>query len=158
MTESILRPMAAADLTHVKAVLDATGLFPAKYLDEMAGDYLNNPDSADIWFVYEARDAPVAFGYCAPERLTEGTWNLLAIAVHPDCQNAGTGSAMMRYIEAELTRKQQRVLLVETSGLPEYERTRQFYARNAYTQEARIRDFYKAGDDKIIFWKLLSAS
>jgi RimJ/RimL family protein N-acetyltransferase len=42
---------------------------------------------------------------------------------------------------------------VETSGLPEFEATRRFYERNGYVREARIRDFYRKGEDKIVFWK-----
>jgi hypothetical protein len=41
--------------------------------------------------------------------------------------------------------------------LPTFERTRAFYAKNGYDQEARIRDFYKSGEDKIVFRKALTA-
>ena len=33
--------------------------------------------------------------------------------------------------------------------------TRAFYRRNGYDEEARIRDFYGPGEDKIVFWKAL---
>ena len=44
------------------------------------------------------------------------------------------------------------------SGLPEFERTRAFYHRCRYVEEARVRDFYAAGEDKVIFWKSLLPS
>ncbi|MEO1249198.1 MAG: GNAT family N-acetyltransferase, partial [Pseudomonadota bacterium] len=31
----------------------------------------------------------------------------------------------------------------------------EFYRRCGYVEEARIRDFWSAGDDKIVFWKAL---
>ena len=49
----------------------------------------------------------------------------------------------------------ERVLLIETSGLGSFERTRDFYRTQGYDDEARIREFYGAGDDKIIFRKAL---
>ena len=64
---------------------------------------------------------------------------------------------MMAFVENTLAMRGERVLLVETSALPEFERTRAFYRRIGYTEEARIRDFYKAGEDKVIFRKALSA-
>lgn len=44
------------------------------------------------------------------------------------------------------------------SGLDSFELTRSFYRKNGYDEEARIRDFYRAGDDKIVFRKALDAS
>jgi len=96
-----------------------------------------------------------AVAYCAPEKLTEGTWNLLLIAVHPDCHGKGIGGMLLSHVERVLLGRGQRRLLVETSGLPAYERTRRFYEKNKYETEARIRDYYQAGEDKIIFRKLL---
>ena len=61
----------------------------------------------------------------------------------------------MRYVEQKLTDRGERLLLVETSGLASFERTRQFHRKCGYHEEARIRDFYKAGDDKIIYRKVL---
>jgi ribosomal protein S18 acetylase RimI-like enzyme len=49
-------------------------------------------------------------------------------------------------------------LIVDTSSLPEFESTRNFYRKNGYTEEARIREFWKAGDDKIIYRKSLDGN
>ncbi len=56
-----------------------------------------------------------------------------------------------------MTARGGRMLLVETSGLPDFERTRAFYRKCGYEEEARIRDFYAAGDDKVVFRKVLNA-
>lgn len=87
--------------------------------------------------------------------MTDGTYNLYLIAVHKDFQGKGIGSEMMNYIENLLKSRSVRVLLVETSGLPEFERTRKFYDKCSYNKEAVIRDFYSEGEDKVVFWKKL---
>jgi len=89
--------------------------------------------------------------------MTEGTWNRYLIAVHPDVQGTGVGTAMLHHIEQLLATRGERVLLVETSGLDSFARTRQFYLKANYEQEARIRDFYQAGEDKIVFRKAMMA-
>ena len=107
-------------------------------------------------FTNEDESGVVAIAYCAPERMTEGTWNLYLIAVHPSYQGKGHGTAMVSYIEKMLAERGERLLLVETSGLPDFERTQAFYRRCGYTEEARIREFYQAGEDKIVFRKALT--
>ena len=142
------------DLPALKVVIDANQLFPSAMLDEMISDYFINENSNDYWFTYD-NDKSVAIGYCAPEKMTEGTWNLYLIAVHPDYQGLGYGTSMLNYIEQKLAKRGARILLVETSGLASFEQTRKFYQKCGYEQEAQIREFYQAGEDKIIFRKLL---
>jgi ribosomal protein S18 acetylase RimI-like enzyme len=144
------------DVAAIKPIVNAT-LFPAEMLDAMIAPYLGAPDNSDIWFVCERNGILLGVGFCEAERMTSGTWNLLAIGVEPALQSQGAGAAMMRWLEAALTQRGERVLIVETSGLPEYARTRAFYHRLGYTEEARIRDFYQNGEDKIVFWKDLQA-
>ena len=47
------------------------------------------------------------------------------------------------------------MLIVETSSTDDYQAARRFYAREGFDQEARIREFYGPGDDKVMFWKSL---
>ncbi len=154
MTLSVIREIKADDLPAIKSIIEAAELFPSELLDEMIGDYLTNDKSVEKWFTYES-GKPIAVAYCAPERMTQGTWNLYLIAVHPTHQGKGYGTSMLRYIEKELAAQGERLLLVETSGLDSYELTRQFYCKNGYDEEARIREFYQAGEDKVVFRKVL---
>jgi ribosomal protein S18 acetylase RimI-like enzyme len=90
-----------------------------------------------------------------PEALTDGTWNMLAIAVLPARQGEGRGGALVARLEAILRDRGQRVLIADTSGTDAFARTRAFYRVNGYAEEARIRDFWAEGDDKVVFWKSL---
>ncbi len=150
-----IRKVLKKDIPELKLVLDSSELFPSELLDDMIRDYLNNEQSADIWFTATDEGKPISIGYCAPERLTEGTYNLYAIAVHKDQQGNGIGKQMMAYIENKLRQDHNRILIVETSGKPEFEMTREFYIKCNYVQQAVIPEFYEKGDDKIVFWKKL---
>ena len=70
---------------------------------------------------------------------------------HPE----GVKESYRRYLENQLREAGHRVLIVETSTDPDFELTREFYLKCGYVQEAVIRDFWKEGEGKVIFWKKL---
>ena len=148
-----IRPTSKQDLNGLKEVLDSSELFPSEYLDDMIADYFDNPNSEDIWFTAIMDGDVVGLGYCAPEKFTEGTYNLYAIGLRKEYQGKGIGKRMMHYIEDRLQQAGHRILIVETSGTPQFELTRKFYLQCNYNKEAVIRDFWSEGDDKVIFWK-----
>ena len=151
-----IRESTQADISRLMHVIDAVELFPSTMLEGMMTSFLSgNRQTPEFWLT-DDHDGPVGVAYCAPERLTEGTWNLYLIAVHPGWQRKGRGAALIRAVEGRVTAAGGRLLLIETSGLGSFEGQRDFYARQGYSQEARVRDFYDVGNDKIVFWKLLS--
>ena len=129
----MIRSMIRDDVPALKRVIDATGLFPSEMLDSMVAGFFAG-ETEELWFADDDGE-PVACAYCAPERMTEGTWNLYLIAVCPDRQGRGHGAAMMRHVERVLADRGGRLLLVETSGLDDFEPTRAFYRRIGYEEE-----------------------
>ncbi|NJL83876.1 MAG: GNAT family N-acetyltransferase [Chloroflexaceae bacterium] len=91
--------------------------------------------------------------YCAPEPVTSGTWNLLMLWIKEEKHKQGYGSALVAHVEKSLVDRGGRLLIVETSGLPEFESARIFYNKVGFTQEAKIKDFFTAGEDKLIYTK-----
>ncbi len=150
-----LRPITKEDIPALKVVLDSIELFPAEMLDGLVEDFLTNPDTQDIWFTYTIDDQPIALAYCAPEKLTDGTYNLYAIGIKSGIQGKGIGKKMMDHLENLLQKAGHRILIVETSGGETYNLTRAFYLKCGYTQEATIREFWGPGEDKVVFWKKL---
>lgn len=149
-----IRPVKPHDLPAIKKVIDSSELFPSEMLDDMIAPFFSGENEGDFWITYDD-NSPTAVAYFAPEQMTNGTYNLYLIAVHRDHKGKKIGQSMLRHVEAFLKQSGVRILLVETSGLPSFERTREFYRKNGYVQEARIREFYDVGDDKVVFWKSL---
>jgi ribosomal protein S18 acetylase RimI-like enzyme len=156
-TAATVRATSPGDLPGLKAVIDATGLFPGEMLDGMIAAYVRRDFSEGFWLTLDAR-TPMGVAFCGPERMTQGTWNLYLIAVHPDLQGQGHGKSLLRHVEEALTMRGERLLLVETSGLPAFAPVRAFYRASGYDEEARIRDYYQDGEDKVVFRRLLTAT
>lgn len=155
----MIRPIASDDTPALIALAEASGLFGPHETEELAlilaEHFSGETNSQDIW-ITDDDDGLVGVAYVAPERMTEGTWNLYLLAVHPDSQRQGRGTALLAHVEQMLAQRGERVLLVETSGLESFEYVRAFYRKSGYDEEARIREFYKAGEDKIVFRKALN--
>lgn len=156
MNHITIRDLVRADLPLVAPILDATGLFPSDLLADMAEPWLAG-EAPHHWLVAADGETVLGFAYAKPERMTEGTVNLLAIAVDPARQNGSVGTALIAELAARLAAAGNRVLIVETSSLEGYTATQAFYAALGFTREARIRDFYQDGDDKIVFWKRIAS-
>lgn len=152
--ELTIRPAERQDIAAIKSVAENAEMFPPEMLEDMMSGYLDRT-SNDLWFVAITGDRLVGFGFCEPERMTSGTWNLLAIGILDDCRGRGIGAAMMRHLEDRLRTAGERILIVETLATPAFARTRSFYRMNGYVEEARIREFYEPGGDKVVYWKHL---
>ncbi len=152
----MIRDTRREDMPGLARVLEETDLFPSDMLPELAGAFLSGEGSNDLWLTCELDGSPVGFCYAVPEPLAEGTWNMLAIGVLQGQQGNGSGAALVAELETRLKACGQRVLIADTSGTDEFERTREFYRKRGYAEEARIRDFWGPGDDKVTFWKSLA--
>lgn len=151
-----IRATESEDLPALQEVLDGTELFPSQMLPEMIDGFLSNATTTELWLTCELDGKAVGFCYAAPEQLAEGTINMLAIAVLPSIQGRGVGRALVLKLESLLSERGQRIMIADTSGTDAFSQTREFYRKNGYTEEARIRDFWAPGDDKVVFWKSLA--
>ena len=155
----MIRPARMEDRDAMLAAIVASGLFDddgiatiAPMLDAFLG---GTAGPGDTWLAVERDGKVCGAAFYQPEPLTDGTWNLQLIAVRTDAHRSGIGRALLRYVEADLSAHGGRILLIETSGLAAFEGTRRFYRACDYNDEARIRDFYATGEDKIVFLKRL---
>jgi ribosomal protein S18 acetylase RimI-like enzyme len=147
MTKAQIRPLRRDDLRAAQALIGELDLFPPDLLPDMAAPFLDAATS-EVWLI---ADDGAGLAYVAPERLTDGTWNLLLLGVGPARQSQGLGRALIAGALEFLRAADARLLMVETSGLDAFSGARAFYHRLGFAEEARVRDYYQAGDDKVIF-------
>jgi ribosomal protein S18 acetylase RimI-like enzyme len=128
-----------------------------KTVDELWGEYqAQGAERSGYYFIVDKEDGKV-LGYACygPRALTDRTYDLYWIAVSPNARRGGVGRGLLAASEEAVRKLGGRLLVLETSGLPEYEPTRAFYLATKYTLEGTLKDFYKDGDDLVIFTKRL---
>lgn len=154
-----IRPMTLADKTAVVHILRNTPEFTQvdiKVAEELIDCYLQDPFSSGYHTYIVDEDTTVAGYVCfGPAPLTESTWDIYWIAIAPDRQGRGTGRAFLAFTEGKIKEAGGRLIIIETSSTPIYEKTVRFYLNHGYTIIGRIPDFYAPGDDKLILQKRL---
>jgi len=158
----MIRNTLGSETERLKEIAWATQVFKPieiQALGEVLDDYhAMNIRHGHRAITYEKEGKVIGFAYFAPTAMTDRTWHLYWIFVDKETHAKGIGSQMLRYAEDEITRAGGRLFLIETSSLPSYLPTRNFYLKHGYEQAAVIRDFYADDDDQVIFRKhLISA-
>jgi ribosomal protein S18 acetylase RimI-like enzyme len=77
------------------------------------------------------------------------------MAVDPEMQGAGIGTALLQEMERRL-KGVARLIVIDTAGRPDYKATRAFYKARGYSPVATVPDFYAPGDDQVVFVKRVS--
>jgi ribosomal protein S18 acetylase RimI-like enzyme len=155
-----IRPLLAPDRKDVLRILDNAGNFTADEVAtarELIDEWLEQgSQSGYLTYVLE-EDSLGVLGYVCfgPTPLTESTYDLYWIVVDKSKHRGGVGKRLLKFVEEEVERRGGRLLLIETSSQETYGGTIQFYERTGYALVGKVADYYKAGDDKLIFAKRL---
>jgi ribosomal protein S18 acetylase RimI-like enzyme len=153
----MLRPLRAEDRDEVIELVRATGNFNDQEVAiarELIDICVEQPDQGDYFaYVSEVDDRVAGFLLLGPTPATVGTYDMYWIAVHPDFYGQGIAQALDKYAEDFVRERGGYLLIAETSSQPAYERTRGFYTKQKYAILSRIEDYYKPGDDLIVYGK-----
>jgi hypothetical protein len=133
-----LRPLLPQDRKPIQEILQQCENFRPEEVQiglELVDEATSDPSASDYRFIVAASEGRVLGYSCfGPVPAAEGVWDLYWIAVDP----AGG-----------------RMILAETSSLPNYADARTFYLKQGYQLCDRIADFYRPGDDRMTFGKRL---
>lgn len=153
-----IRNLIAADRPRIEAILRKVGNFNPVEIQialELVDTALTQPDCPDYIIYVLVDDSDVVQGYVCfgPTPLTDHTFDLYWMAVDPELQHRGYGRQLVAFVEDQMRLRGARLLVLETSSMESYGRTVGIYRKLGYEQVAQIKDFYRPGDDKIIFIK-----
>ncbi len=155
----MIRATTPADMPELIELTHATGVFKPheiEALDEVLQDYFaHNHQAGHVAVTSEEGGKTLGYAYYAPAAMTDRSWYLYWIAVRSARQAKGIGTELLRYAEEDIRRRKGRILFIETSSLPHYDKTRRFYLKNGYEVTGALRDYYSDGDDMVVFRKRL---
>jgi GNAT superfamily N-acetyltransferase len=124
---------------------------------ELLHIYLTDPGQTDYYFITALKDGePAGYACYGGRPLADAVYDLYWIIVDENMKGFGIGRALVDKTEEILGLVGARMLVAETSGLPAYEASRGFYLKCGFAEEARIKDFYKPGDDIVFYVKRLT--
>ena len=145
------------DLPALTEMLHGVGVFTAAEIDcclSLAKETLDGSDEYS-WLLAEEEDRIQALICYGPVALTERTYDLYWILRSPKAKSRGAAAAVLQAAEGDLRNKKARLFVLNTSGTSPYEPAHQFYQRHGFELSARIPEYYRPGDDLLIFTKRL---
>ena len=157
MGTTSIRPLTHQDKPTVMRILQATPEFlPHEVIiaEELIDAFLEDQKASGYYIYVAELDGEIAGYVCYGDTpLTEATWDLYWIAVAHDKQGYGIGRILMKHAEDDIKKMHGRLIMVETSGKPDYNKTRRFYEKLNYQKVCQIPDYYAPGDDLVLFTK-----
>lgn len=167
-----IRPTIREDYNSILDILKGTNSFTAeeiKIADELLNSYFDHSSVSGYW-TYTAmsrhEQAQVGIpletdkiaGYICygPTPLTLGTFDVYWVAVDPALQGHGIGTELLNFAEDDISRHKGTLITIYTSSQEKYSPTRDFYLKRGYHEGARIHNYYRPGDDLVIYVKQIS--
>ena len=152
-----LRQLTRADRNRIEEITRSVGLFRQDEVPvalEVFDEAVRTGAAEGPYRMLGAESAGRLVGWICwgPTPCTIGTFDLYWMAVDPECQGAGLGTALLQEMERSL-QGVARLIIIETAGRPDYAATRGFYFARGYSPVATVPDFYAPGDDQVVFVK-----
>lgn len=152
-----IRPIAAEDRAQLIRLVERQDNFNAREVEvaiEVIDDTLD-PAKSDYCILVAVSEGQGVVGFiCYGEiPMTDRRFDLYWVAVDPALGRQGVGRLLLVRMEAELSAQGPAKVYVDTSSTPGYDPARGFYEKNGYRAACVLHDFYRDGDDKVIYLK-----
>ena len=154
-----IRPTIPEDYKSILDILKRTNNFTTEEIqiaDELLLSYFSQSFGSGYW-TYTIVDDKVAGYICyGPTPMTLGTYDIYWIAVDPALQGRGIGGELLNFAEDDISKHKGRLITIYTSSQEKYSPTRNFYLKRGYYEGARIKGYYRPGDDLVVYVKQIS--
>ncbi len=158
-----IRPIQRPDRSQIERIIISSGKFTEEETRtalELVDEALEKGEESGyiIKVLDVGKEPSIVQGYACygPTPLTQGVYDLYWIVTDPAVQGRGLGRQLLEDVEEDIVKRGGRMLLIETSSQETYAPTIRFYKRAGYELVARIKNFYRIGDDKLVFSKELT--
>jgi GNAT superfamily N-acetyltransferase len=145
------------DTDSIREIVESTKFFYDHEIEiavELITERLNLGEVTGYYFVFAELDGvTVAYSCFGPIEMSKTSFDLYWIATHNDHRGKGIGKKLLDETFKVARSMGCRIIIAETSGLPHYAPTRIFYDTTGFELEARLKDFYDMGDDKLFYTK-----
>lgn len=153
-----IRPLMAKDRQMLQEMVIGVGVFTKEEVEvamELIDIVLQNEHQKDYKIVcaVDDQDRPLGYICYGPVPMTQGTFDLYWIVIHPEVQGRNIGPSLMDYLEQEVKRVGGRMILADTSSISSYDKAQRFYRGEGFQEVARIADYYWEGNDRITYCK-----
>jgi len=157
----VIRKIVEDDRTSILRLLDDITIFTAEervVAMELVDEALERGDRSGYLIYCSPAEGGEIDGYICfgPIAMTDGRYDLYWIAVHSHCMRNGLGTELMKHMERTVHRWKGKSIFIETSSTPNYRPARRLYDSLGYRIAARVPDFYREKDDKLIYTKKVS--
>jgi ribosomal protein S18 acetylase RimI-like enzyme len=145
------------DVAAVRALVAATGVFNPEEI-QVAGDLVEDfttlGEASEFRFLF-ADTKEVLAGYTCYGRIpfTDERYDLYWIATSPLQQRRGLGQQLLAQTEKRIRALGGKALYAETSSRELYAPARVFYEAQGFDEVARLKNFYRDGDHKVMLCK-----
>jgi GNAT superfamily N-acetyltransferase len=153
-----IRPIIFPDKEKLFYLIKQRGTFNEKEIEvaiEVIEDTLAFPEKKEYYtFCAVEGNGDIAGFICfGPIPMTDRCYDLYWIAVDEKFSRNGVGKKLLKAMEDFVVKEKARRIYIDTSSTAPYTAARTFYANHGFRLITVLQDFYRSGDDKIIFMK-----
>ena len=153
----LVRPITVKDREHLVKIVKQQKNFLQCEIDiavEVIDETFNPVEDYQTLAAFDDKDRPLGFISFGPIPLTVNRFDIYWIAVDPENGRSGTGTVLILEMEKRLKQAGSGHIYVETSSTEGYAPARLFYEKHDYQLVSQLKDFYREGDDRMIYRKI----